>query len=223
MDEKKKEFIKEHYTFDDLTAIMALLRSEDGCPWDRAQDHRSIRKNLIEECYEAVEGIDRDDRALLCEELGDVLLQIVFHAQISADRGSFDIDDVVDGVCRKMIRRHPHIFGDARAADPADAYARWEEIKRSEKGSSSACESMEGVAKTLPSLMRTQKLLKKVEKAGLFEEGDLDRGDALMSAYFGLCRAANAAGIDLEERAYAENEQYISEIKEREAASTAKI
>ncbi|MDR3552464.1 MAG: MazG nucleotide pyrophosphohydrolase domain-containing protein, partial [Clostridia bacterium] len=102
---------KPRYTFGDLVAIMTLLRGENGCPWDREQTHESIRKNLIEETYEVVEAIDNKDRALLREELGDVLLQVVFHAEMERQAGGFDIEDVSDGICRKLIERHPHIFG----------------------------------------------------------------------------------------------------------------
>lgn len=106
---------KNKYVFDDLVKIMVKLRGEGGCPWDREQTHRSLSKNLIEETYEVIEGIDTEDDALLQEELGDLLLQIVFHAQIASETARFDIDDVADGICKKLIRRHPHIFGNVTA------------------------------------------------------------------------------------------------------------
>ena len=106
---------KESYSIDDLIKIMEVLRSEGGCPWDREQTHKSIRNNLIEETYEAVEGIDNGDDEILKEELGDVLLQVVFHARIAQEENSFDINDVSDGVCKKLILRHPHIFSDVKA------------------------------------------------------------------------------------------------------------
>ena len=218
MTDKKFE-IKERYTFDDLVALLALLRSPEGCPWDRAQDHRSIRNCLLEECYEALEGIDNNDPALLCEELGDLLLQAVFHARISEEAGEFTIEDVADGVCKKMVRRHPHVFGGEKKTDAGAVPESWEEVKKKEKGTSSVHESMERVAKTLPSLIRTQKLLSKAEKGG-FAQPCADPGDIaeLMKDYFDLCARANALGVSLEEKAYRANEEYIETIavKERE-------
>ena len=209
MNEKAKELIKEHYTFEDLTAIIALLRSEGGCAWDRAQTHESIRKNLIEECYEAVEGIDKKDPKLLCEELGDLLLQVVFHARMSEEAGEFSIDDAVNGVCRKMVSRHPHVFGDAEAFTPDTALRRWEEIKEKEKKEDSLEKALTRVSRTLPSLMRTQKLLKKSQSAGQERYGTARSADELKKAYFDLCRDALASGIDLEELGYKANEEYI--------------
>ena len=108
---------KASYRFDDLVEIVRLLRSPGGCPWDREQTHASIRRNFIEETYEACEAIDLDDKRLLCEELGDVMLQVVFHAEMEAEKGGFTIDDVADGICKKLILRHPHIFGEVRVHD----------------------------------------------------------------------------------------------------------
>ena len=124
---------KERYGIEDLLAIMALLRSENGCPWDREQTHASIRKNFIEETYEAVEAIDKDDAVLLREELGDVLLQVVFHAQMEKERGSFDFSDVCDGICKKLIVRHPHIFSEESLSSADAVHDRWEEIKKETK------------------------------------------------------------------------------------------
>ena len=216
MTDRKFE-IKEHYTFDDLVALLALLRSPEGCSWDRAQDHHSIRTCLLEECYEALEGIDNDDPALLGEELGDLLLQVVFHARISEEKGGFSIDEVADGVCKKMVRRHPHVFGNEKADTPGIVRESWEEIKKKEKGTSSVHENMERVAKTLPSLIRTQKLLSKAEKGG-FAEPCSNPGDErqLMKDYFDLCARANALGVSLEEMAYRANGEYIKTIAKKE-------
>ena len=211
MDERAKELIKDQYVFEDLVKIMELLRSGQGCPWDRAQTHESIRKNLIEECYEAVEGIDKRDPELLCEELGDLLLQIVFHAQISKDAGEFTIDDSINGVCRKMVNRHPHIFADEQANGAEIAFNRWEEMKSKEKKDETLPKTLERVARTLPSLMRTQKLLKKAEKAGFEKSGQAVGMEELRARYLSLCADANASGVDLEEFAYAINEEYIKE------------
>lgn len=209
-----KELIKERYTFSDLCAIMAHLRSENGCPWDKAQTNESIRKNLIEECYEALEGIDKKDDALLIEELGDILLQVVFHAQIAAEeKDRFNIDDVVNGICHKLVVRHPHIFEDNPVEGQDKALDKWEEMKRKEKKTASLGEDLDRVARTLPSLMRTQKLIKKAHKGGFFGYSDQTiEKEELIARYFALCADANRAGIDLEEEAYKENEEFIERI-----------
>ena len=121
---------KDSYSFEDLVEIMRLLRSENGCPWDREQTHESIRRNFIEEAYEAVEAIDKKDDANLCEELGDVLLQVVFHARIAEEDSRFDIGDVADGICKKLVLRHPHIFGDVSANTSEEVLRNWDEIKK---------------------------------------------------------------------------------------------
>ena len=121
------------YTFEDLKQIMKTLRAEDGCPWDRAQDHDTLKKHLVEECAEVLEAIDAHDTENLCEELGDVLFQVMFHSEIEAEQGNFTVDDVVNGICEKMIRRHPHVFGDEEYGSDEQNQARWEEIKRQEK------------------------------------------------------------------------------------------
>ena len=157
--------LKDSYTVGDLVEIMALLRGEGGCPWDRKQTHESIRKNLIEETYEAVEAIDNKDSELLREELGDVLLQVVFHAQIEKENGSFDFDDVCDGICKKLILRHPHIFGGESLSDTDEVADRWDEIKKESKGQETAVSTLRAVPKQLPALMRSAKLQQRAEKA----------------------------------------------------------
>ena len=157
---------KNKYVFEDLVKIMVKLRGEGGCPWDREQTHRSLSKNLIEETYEVIEGIDTEDDALLQEELGDLLLQIVFHAQIASETARFDIDDVADGICKKLIRRHPHIFGSVTADTSAAVLRNWDNIKRQEKGQTSVAHTMEHIYRGLPSLMRAQKIQSKAAKAG---------------------------------------------------------
>ena len=120
------------YTFEDLKQIMKMLRAEDGCPWDRAQDHETLKKNLVEECAEVLEAIDSGDTENLCEELGDVLFQVMFHSEIEAERGNFNVDDVVNGICEKMIRRHPRIFG-GEIPEVEDEKDLWEAIKKQER------------------------------------------------------------------------------------------
>ena len=124
---------KERYSIEDLLEIMSLLRSENGCPWDREQTHESIRKNFIEETYEAVEAIDCNDPEMLREELGDVLLQVVFHTQMEKEKGNFDFNDVCNEICKKLVVRHPHIFGDESIGEAKDVANRWDEIKKRPK------------------------------------------------------------------------------------------
>ena len=169
---------KARYDYDDLLEIIRVLRSPEGCPWDQVQTHQSIRRGLLEEAYEAAEGIDRDDADLLREELGDVLMQVVFHADIERQRGRFTMEDVVDGVVKKLIFRHPHVFGDGHEDSPESVLVSWEQLKRREKGQNTVSDSMDSVARSLPSLWRAEKLQKKAAAAG-FEwpdvQGALDK------------------------------------------------
>ena len=154
------------HDFSSLVRIMALLRAEDGCPWDREQTHESIRANMIEETYEVVEAIDRKDSAMLCEELGDVLLQVVFHAQMEEEENGFDFDDVCDGICQKLILRHPHIFGDVVAKTSEQVLKNWDEIKKKEKGQNTASDTLRSVPAVLPALMRAEKVQHRAAKTG---------------------------------------------------------
>ena len=158
--------LKDRYSFRDLVSIMKILRGENGCPWDREQTHKTIRKNLIEETYEAVEAIAREDPVLLQEELGDILLQVVFHSEMERQRGGFTIDDVITGICRKLIERHPHIFGDVVAKTSEDVLKNWDEIKKIEKHQSSETEVLRSVPRVLPALMRSSKVQQKAAKCG---------------------------------------------------------
>ncbi len=156
------------FTIEDLLEIVALLRDpQKGCPWDQVQTHHSIRKNFIEETYEAVDAIDLQDSTLLCEELGDVLLQIVLHAQMEREQGRFSFEDVCNGICKKLIFRHSHIFGDASAATPEDALQNWEQQKREEKHREKAAADLESVPASLPALMRSRKVAKRAAAHGL--------------------------------------------------------
>lgn len=157
---------KDSYNFYDLVNIMDLLRSEDGCPWDREQTHESIKKNFIEETYEVIEAINKESKDLLKEELGDVLLQVVFHAQMESENNVFEIDDVCDGICKKLIERHPHVFGDVIAKDTEKVLKNWDDIKRASKGQTNQSDSMKAVPRELPALMRSEKIQKKAHKAG---------------------------------------------------------
>ena len=157
---------KDKYDLNDLKAIMKLLRGKDGCPWDRVQTHESIRKNFIEETYEAIEAIDKKDSALLREELGDVLLQIVFHSEMEEEAGRFSFDDVANDICQKLIVRHPHVFGETRVSGVDDVLTNWNAIKQKTKGQKTASETLESVPMQLPALMRSQKVQSRVAKAG---------------------------------------------------------
>lgn len=157
---------KERYGVADLLQIMEILRGEGGCPWDREQTHASIRKDFIEETYEAVEAIDQEDAAMLREELGDVLLQVVFHARIEEEEGRFALEDVVSDICKKLIVRHPHVFGDVTVNSLGELLQNWEAIKNEKKGVSSCSETLELVPKVYPGLMRAQKITKRAAKAG---------------------------------------------------------
>ena len=164
-----------------LIEIMAQLRSENGCPWDKEQDHQTLKRYLLEESYEVLDAIDANDDAALCDELGDVLLQVVFHAQIAAEQGRFTIDDVLDAVNSKMIRRHPHIFGEAHADNSAQVLTMWEQIKAAEKDSSGR--QKRGVMKVndnLPALMLAQKVQEKASRVG-FDWPDISGPKAKLS------------------------------------------
>ena len=158
--------IKDCYKFEDLLRIMEILRAPDGCMWDREQDHHSIRRNFIEETYEVCEAIDDEDTEHMKEELGDVLLQVVFHTQMEKEKGTFDIDDVADGICKKLIFRHPHIFGDVKVGSTDEILSNWDDLKRKEKKQETDTSTLESVSKSLPSLIRAQKLQKKAAKVG---------------------------------------------------------
>ena len=157
---------KDFYSYEDFLEIMRLLRAPGGCPWDREQTHSSIRRNFLEETYEVLDAIDHDDASGMCEELGDVLMQVAFHAQIEAERGRFTMANVVDGVARKLVYRHPHVFGDVQADTSQQVLANWDVLKRREKGQRSTADAVEAVPHTLPALWRAEKIQSKTAKAG---------------------------------------------------------
>lgn len=157
---------KARYSMEDLLCVMEVLRGDNGCPWDKEQTHDSIRMNFLEEVYEACDAIDAKDAANLQEELGDVLLQVVFHSKISQENGGFTFDDVTDGICKKLIHRHPHIFGETSVKDSAEVLHNWDAIKLAEKGSTTYTQEMRRVPKALPALMYAEKIQKRAKKAG---------------------------------------------------------
>ena len=229
---------KAQYTVEDLRRIVALLRAPGGCPWDGAQTHESIRRNFIEEAYEVAEAIDEQNPAHLKEELGDVLLQVVFHASLEKDAGRFDLDDVADGICKKLIFRHPHVFGDGGEGTAES----WEVLKRREKGQTTYTATLEAVAKSLPGLWRAEKLQSKAEKAGfewpnaqaaldkLAEElGELQSAvtddtnikEELGDLLFAAVKVARFFHIDPEEALEGTCEKFIRRFSAVEAAVTA--
>lgn len=211
-------YSKPRYGFDDLRKLVAALRAPDGCPWDRVQTHGSIRRNFIEEVYEACEAIDADDAAGLREELGDVLLHVVFHAGIEEDAGRFTIDDVCDGVVKKMIARHPALFGGGAELD-------WDEIKRREKGQTSVYEELDAVARSLPALWRAEKMQKKAERAGFSSETfampDQDAQGAVGALLFDAVRQARKLGIDPEEALNQHCDAFLAWVRREEAGRDA--
>ncbi len=223
-----------HPEFDRLVRTMWRLRQPDGCPWDREQTHRSITRNMVEEAYEAVEAIEADDATHLAEELGDVLEQVVLHAQIAADDGAFTIDDVIHGLNEKLVRRHPHVFGEhAAAGDGGEVQDIWDEVKAAERAASGEDERPQGllvsVPRSLPALMQCQKISKRAAKAGFEwpdeagvwekvaeERAEMEReapGSPERAAEFGdllfaLVNVARWEGIDAEEALAASNRKF---------------
>ena len=157
---------KEEYDFYDLCDVVRVLRSDVGCPWDKEQDHKSIRNDIIEETYEVVEAIDNEDMTLLREELGDVMLQAVFHSIIEEERGSFDIDCVTTDICKKLIHRHPHVFGDVVVKNTTEVLSNWDKIKSDEKSRTTVYSSMQSIPPMLPALMRARKIGSRAAKVG---------------------------------------------------------
>ncbi len=231
---------KERYNTEDLIEIVRLLRSPGGCPWDREQTHESIRKDFIEEVYEAVEAIDEKDPVHLREELGDVLLQVVFHTVLEEENGGFVFDDVTDEVCRKMIIRHPHVFGEVKADTTEQVLKNWDEIKMRTHSQKNVSEAMDGVSRTLPSLMRAEKLSRKARKSGCSRsaEGILEDMQAALDALkvmyggdnadscgrelgrllFSAAELSEVIDSDCERLLYDTCEEFINSFKENEAA-----
>ncbi len=154
------------YSMQDLLDIMKRLRADDGCEWDKAQTHQSIKRSMIEEVYEAIEALDNNDDKMFANELGDVLLQVVFHSRIAEERGAFDFGDVVNEICTKLIERHSHVFGNDKAGNEAEALLAWENNKKKEKGLKTFSDALVDVPKNFPALIRAEKVQKKAKNAG---------------------------------------------------------
>lgn len=185
-----------------LLDVMARLRAPDGCPWDREQDHMSLRQHAVEEVYELMDAIEAGDDQEMAEELGDLLLQVVFHCQLARERGVFDFDQVTQTLVDKLIRRHPHVFGDVKVKDIDQVWANWEQIKKSEKAGTKheRPSALDGIPRHLPALLRAEKLVKKARKAGLMDKPSKARVNKsdLARQLFDLTAAAQAAGVSAE-------------------------
>ncbi len=222
----KELLSKNEYDFDDLCTLVSVLRSDVGCPWDREQTNKSIRNCMIDETYEFIEGLDNDDDKLMCEELGDVLFQVIFHSEIKKEDKLFDINNVIDGICKKMILRHPHVFGNANVENSAEVLVNWENIKNHEKQRKTPVEQLDSVSKALPSLMRAQKLQAKAEKNNLIEPSNFDialsgleqdvqmlkqskETNLIGKLLFDAVSLARAVDAEAEEILYIENDEFI--------------
>ena len=236
--EEKKEALlqKKAYQFEDLRDIMTILRSESGCPWDREQTHESIRGCMIEEAYEVIEAIDTKNSALMREELGDVLFQIMFHSELEFEKGEFSVDDVVNDICVKMIHRHPHVFcKDQRIGNAQDVVERWESIKVEEKQRRTTSSRLRAIPPMLPALMRARKV---ASKAGLteassdhtaeiraltealLEAGEATRTNALGELLMKLSVYADAYEIDAEYALGQAVEREIQKIEQKESRNS---
>lgn len=233
---------KEHYDLNDFRQVIEILRHPGGCPWDQEQTHASIRRNLLEEAYEAAEAIDTDNTDLLREELGDVLMQVLFHSSIEADAGRFDLDDVADTAVKKLIFRHPHVFGAAQVSDSGEVLVNWEQLKRQEKGQETYTDTLDAVARSLPALWRAEKVQKKAAKANfewrdlsdyldkLREEteeldaaltrGDGDPFEELGDVLFITANLARFTGLDPEDALNAATEKFIRRFRRVEALAS---
>jgi len=192
--------IKDNYDINDFLRLVTVLRSPGGCPWDRKQTHESIKKNFIEETYEAVEAINKADAECLKEELGDVLLQVAMHSEMESEKGSFDFNDVVNDICKKLVVRHPHVFGDAAAQNSDEALQNWDQVKLKTKGMKKQGEAMIKVPREFPALMRAQNVQEKAAKAG-FDWDDINGAVDKLHEEIDELETALAAGVgkDIEE------------------------
>lgn len=221
--------LKDSYNIEDLREIMKILRAPGGCPWDAEQNHESIKKNFIEETYEVIEAINKQDAELLKEELGDVMLQVVFHAAMEEEKGVFNFDDVADGVCKKLIERHPHVFGDISVSNTDEVLSNWDAIKRNSKKQKTTTQAMDSVPRELPALMRAAKLQAKAAKAGAEVCSAADYVSAKASALsekadektigellFAVVAAARKNDIDPEEALTLVSDRFLKNFAENE-------
>ena len=217
--------MKKSPAINDLLKVMARLRSPTGCPWDREQSHMTLRRHAIEEVYELIDAIEARDDVEMAEELGDLLLQVVFHCQLARERGAFDFEKVTRHLVDKLIRRHPHVFGKVKVKDVDEVWANWEKIKKAEKhGTKHARHSaLDGVPKHLPALLRTEKLVKKARKAKLINDKQPSRRPftkaALAKELFELASFAQAKGWSAEELLAGETKRQENRLRKLEKSS----
>ncbi len=210
---------------DDLLKVMARLRSPTGCPWDREQDHQTLRWHAVEEVYELMDAIEAEDDHEMAEELGDLLLQVVFHCQMARERGAFDFERVTRHLVDKLIRRHPHVFGDSKAKTVDAVWAQWDQIKKSEKqGTRHERPSvMDGIPRHLPALLRAEKLVKKARKGGLLDPGHKPRGKNRQTVgreLFELAQYAQTRGWSAEELLRRESQKRERAFRRKEQGSS---
>jgi MazG family protein len=214
--------MKKNSAIEDLLKVMARLRSPTGCPWDREQDHKSLRFHAVEEVYELMDAIDAGDDHEMREELGDLLLQIVFHCQLAKERGAFDFEQVARHITDKLVRRHPHVFGETKVKNVDEVWANWEQIKRAEKhGTRHARPSaLDGIPKHLPALLRAEKLVKKARKAGLLSAQQQTRRKEtktkLAEDLFSFAESAQRRGWSAEELLRAEVKRIETNFRRKE-------
>lgn len=224
--------LKPVYNINDLLSIVKLLRGEGGCPWDREQNHQSIRKDLLEETYEVIDAIDRNDTEALQEELGDLLLQVVFHSQIENENGNFDFNNVANDICKKLIVRHPHVFGEVKVSDTSEVLKNWDEIKKQTKNQQTYTETLKSVPEVFPALIRGNKILKRAERAGFDTDvafkssidDDMsnvtnddtlqeDKEKAIGNMLLYVCNLSRKYNIDPEEALRAANKDFIKKFE----------
>jgi MazG family protein len=208
-----------------LLNVMARLRSPTGCPWDREQDHLTLRRHAIEEVYELIDAIEAGDDHEMAEELGDLLLQVVFHCQLARERGAFDFEKVTRHLVDKLIRRHPHVFGTTKVKDVDEVWANWEKIKHAEKKGThrERVSALDGIPKHLPALLRAEKLVKKARKAKLLEDYRPARRlskSALSKELFELATYAQSRGWTAEELLADEIKRYERAFRRQERSQT---
>lgn len=231
--------IKDNYDINDLISIVTALRAPDGCPWDREQTHFSIKKNFIEETYEVIEAINKENPEMLKEELGDILLQVALHTEMEREKGVFDFNDVANDIVKKLVIRHPHVFGDVTANTNAQALESWDAVKLQTKGMKSQSESMISVPRELPALMRAQKIQEKAAKTGfdwktidgaiekLYEEIDelkiavsngnsLEIADEFGDVLFSCVNISRFLNVDSEETLTASTDKFVSRFSQVE-------
>lgn len=201
--------------FYEFCNIIEKLRAPGGCPWDREQTHSSLKKCLIEEAYETCDAIDEGNPLVIADELGDVLLQVVMHAQIGKEEGTFTIDDVTDAVSRKMIERHPHVFGNISVKNSEEVLSNWEEIKKKKRGQKTAVESMESITKSLPALSKAEKVIGKAVKAGIHSVNSQEKKneDEIGAMLFEACNLAYKNHIDPEMALNSFTKKFIKNLK----------